>query len=490
MADYVLPLEFSGQVPDFRILSLTKHPLQAILRHYFKGQPITVKILNDRHSLEIDDYNGAIDELRRALSIANRTQAKHGPELARIRLDAEHVYEITNLEDAPEIAPETDETLRIEVQALEDLLTIKQDIYERENKEAKDYAHGLEGELKAKEKEIEGATKGLRTDIENLEKANKGILGAKRKAEEDAHSNLERLKKLESDYASLSKTIEDISATKVTEPATLAMQKVSEASPSLEQTGKTLERFLQDGADTKKLLAAGDVQFYIYANTNLAKTFKSDEEALHVLDFSVPFEESIYAKENSAKYEQAKKVLPLLEQVSILSGLGVVTDASKALEIEAQLKTLKEDYERREKEHKENFAISGDIIPLKEYHDKAKVLVTYSATLKDKKIPSLVTLKYDTETFEVSFPKAGPFFSSQLEGVLTNALEMCGLPKDVVCSNTEGSVSYALNLKNFPKEDILQDHGRLIRALFNSQRHTSFYKLGMRLQINALATLA
>jgi hypothetical protein len=318
-------------------------------------------------------------------------------------------------------------------------------------------------------------------ETENLRKAVQGLSAAKRKAEADAREAARRLEKVQEEYAHLSETVEEIGSTQINDPVELVLQKVGDASHSLSNASIELEKLI-NGESIELLLEVGRKALYEVVNghPDLHANYKSDTEVLKAASITAPFNESEYGKANAEKYNQAKTLLPILANVTMLSEIGVVADVTKALEKEAELKKLKEDYEVKEKEHNESLKISGQLQEILKAQAKAKSFVDYLTSIENKVIPCLITADLKSKTIELSVPKANAYFNRQLGEIVDQAIASPGAVRE-----EEHTVHYKVSVE----QDILEAQAKIARGLFDAQQNQAFYKLGFKLKIHIQAKL-
>jgi len=317
-------------------------------------------------------------------------------------------------------------------------------------------------------------------ETENLRKAVQGLSAAKRKAEGDAREAAKRFEKLQEEYAHLSETVEEIGSTRISDPVELVLQKVEDASHNLSNVSVELERLIHSES-IEVLLEVGGKTLYEYVNQKSGKSYQSTGEVLKAASVTVPFNESEYGKANAEKYNQATKLLPVLANVTMLSEIGVVADVTKALEKEAELKRIKEEYETKEKEHSDSLKISSQLRELLDAHTQAKSFVDYLTSIETKVIPCLITADLKSKTIELSVPKANAYFNRQLGEIVEQSIALPG----AIGGEKEHTIHYEIPVE----QNILEMQAKMARGLFDAQQTKDFYKMGFRLHIHTLAKL-
>ena len=313
MTDYIVPLRFQGQPPDFKTLTRIKHPVQSILRNYFHNVAIAVKFeKRDRNRLKVVGFFGQIEELSKALAIANRTQKHHGPELARIGIDFVAVYEEKSDEEFEEELV-TDQNLKDELSVLQELY---QDAIDRQRGTEQHYESEITV-LEKKLREHEEREKTIGDFINNITDARKSVEEELRQA----RSETNRWKK---DYEGLSRIVEELSIAKAATPEELRIAAVRQSANGLRIVQQELQSIV-DGANLEELLGLPQ-SLLEYANSKLNSEYSSEAEVRAAAEFR-PAEPDAAA---GTAYTQARTAVKFYELVKS-SGVVVPSEVAAGL---------------------------------------------------------------------------------------------------------------------------------------------------------------
>lgn len=169
MTDYVLPHQKNA---DNQQLKEIKRPMQGFLRNFLKQRDIFVKYGNTkneayRHSFVIKNYDGPIDDLRKAIIAQQRD---HHAYTAAIYVS--ELREVPESESAAE--PETPENVKKELEEIAEWSATQQAMLGAKDEEIKNLAQGYDAQFKQiadeRKLEIDNLTQTHQREKSNLEK--------------------------------------------------------------------------------------------------------------------------------------------------------------------------------------------------------------------------------------------------------------------------------------------------------------------------------
>lgn len=369
MADYILPISSSGNV-DFKQLTYIKHPLQAFLGRYFRGQPIEIKILRDERKLLVKGYHGKLSDLQEAISRANERQKEHahGQPITCSEEDLQEV-EVGKVID---IVPED---LKQDILCLEQMFQAEQDVCEAEIGALEIEKHKLEGRLKFYEKEVN-----------NLGRANAGLQETNKNYSRELGRARIDVKKSQETVEHLSKVIDGLSKLSG-DPLEVMYSIIEKASAELAKHDKILD-FIAGEKNIEEVLQAGAKSFYQLVNERLNTNYTSDSQIPTNIE---PFEQK--EPEKTSKYNALPEAFAAIENLRINPWFGETISAETLAAKETELKNFKEAYEKERAEYEQNLKVAQGVAGLKEFHNNAVSLVAYKEKeLKEPvKVPVLIT---------------------------------------------------------------------------------------------------
>jgi len=476
--NYVIKLR--GKNLDFKQMTLIKHPLQAMLH---KGiAPIAQLELNsDARELTVNNYFGSYEALEKAVG---KALSKIGSRHHSLVVD----YEIEQrpIEQSERATPDINtQELKNKNTALESILAEKQEtelVYQEElerlQKEMESVASLKEKAVKVDEYKIE---------LENLKKKNDGLTATKRKTEVELKTLQEEHTSLHKEYDSLSKTLEEINITKISEPIGLVLGRISESANYLMSIGGVLEDLLRDRSIIESLPQNGKplMHFFEFVNKRLSVNYKSDDDVSTAANVTGNFMETEYAKANIEKYAKVDKALETLANMKTMSDVfGEALDVTKLLTKEDELKAFKKEFENNAITHEQKSLVSRNLQEFREEYNSIKNLDEYLTRVQDQDkttIPCLIATNLTTNEIEIALPKS-EYFLKQLEPILKNSV---GGAIEFDKSHHNDVMCYKVQMP----EGINAEPSKMARALFTEQQQQEFYKLGFKLQIYTIAKL-
>ena len=343
---YLLPV--SGN-PDPKQMTYLKHPLQDFLRRILGGW-IMVKMERNQQSLIINGYDGQKERLCDAISRKAQVHAR----TTGIALDVSHLEEIVEGQDVLP-AVETDETLKMDIEVLYNLLSDESKQREDAEQEYRAELSRVEGQLKFVVRERDSAREQcepLQKKLVGADKANKGLatnyLREKQRADE-----------LEGRIAGLEKSVKTPEELRID-----AVRRSAQAIKSLEQELQAL------GVSDLESVMAIPASLVDYINDSFGLTYKTDEEIMAAANFKP----AVPGTEAELRYVRAKKDAKFYDAV-IHSGVDVpesILAPFAALEaaIGEKRKTVL-DYESAQEQATEQQARASQLHDLVEMHSKA-----------------------------------------------------------------------------------------------------------------------